>query len=130
MPNSTLITFADDITVIGLTISDEKSYYRNEIELLVNWSNDNNLILNVDKTKEMTVDSRKSRNLKDPIIIIIGSAVKQVDTYKFVGLTVMNILSWTLNADKIIIKERERLFFLCILKVILKSYANMYAINI
>ena len=50
MPNSTLIKFADDITVIGLIIDDDESDYRNEIELLVKWSNDSNLILNVDKT--------------------------------------------------------------------------------
>ena len=69
MPNSTLITFADDIVVIGLIMNDDKSDYRNEIELLVNWSSDNNLVLNVDKTTELIVDFRKCRNLKDSIII-------------------------------------------------------------
>ena len=117
MPNSTLITFAADIAVIGLIMNDDESDYRNEIELLVNWSNDNNLVLNVDKTTKITVDSRKSRYSKDPMIII-GSAVKQVDTYKFVGLTVMNTLCWTQKADKIITNGRQwLLFFLLILKL-------------
>ena len=46
----------DQITVIGMIINDDESDNRNEIELLVKWSNENNLILNVDKTKELIVD--------------------------------------------------------------------------
>ena len=42
--------------LIGLIINDDKSDYRNESELLVMWSKDNNLILNVDKTNELIVD--------------------------------------------------------------------------
>ena len=56
-------------TVIGLIINDDESDYRNEIELLVMLSNDNNLILNVDETKELIVDFRKCRNLKNSIRI-------------------------------------------------------------
>ena len=91
MPNSTLIKLADDITVISLIIYDDKSDYHNEIELLVKWSNDNKLILNVGKTKELIADFRV-QTLKDSIIIN-GSAVKQVNINKFLGLTVMNTLS-------------------------------------
>ena len=114
MPNTTLIKFADDITVNGLIIDDDKSDYRNEIELLVKWSNDNKLILNVNKTKEFIVDLRKCINLTDSIIIN-GSAVEQISIKIFFGLTVLNTLSWTQNADKII-KNRRQMFFLHILK--------------
>ena len=91
MPNSTLIKFANDTTVIGLIISDDESDYCNEIKPLVNWSNDDNLT--------MIVDFRKSRHWKYSVIIN-GSAVEQVNIHKFLGLTVMNTLSWTQNADK------------------------------
>ena len=94
MPNSTLIKFADDITVIGLIINDDESDYRHEIELLVKWSSYDNTILNADETNELMVDFRKCRNLKDPIIIN-GFAVEQVNIHKFLGLTLMNTLSWT-----------------------------------
>ena len=82
------------------------------------WSDDNNHILNVEKTKELIVDFRKCRYLKDSIIIN-GSAVEQINTHKFHGLTVMNTLSWTQNADKIIKNGRQRLLFFLL---ILKSY--------
>ena len=51
MPNSTLIKCADDIAVIGLIKNHDKSDYRDEIEVLVEWSSDNNTILNVIKQK-------------------------------------------------------------------------------
>ena len=53
--------------------------------------------------------------MKDSIIIN-GSAVEQVNIYKFLGLAVMNTSSWTQDADKIIKNGRQRLFFLRILK--------------
>ena len=48
--------------------------------------------------------------------MINSSAVEQVNIHKCLGLTVMNTLSWTQNAVKIIKKGRQRLFFLLILK--------------
>ena len=116
MPNSTFIKFADDISMIGLIINIKESDYHNKIELLVKWSKDNNLILNVDKTKELIVDFSKYINLKYSIIIN-SSAVEQVNIHKFLGLTVMNTLSWTLNDDKIGKNGLQRLFFLRILKL-------------
>ena len=77
-----------------MIINDDESDYRNECDQLVKWSNDNNLILNVDKTKELIADFRKCRNLKDSIIINC-SAVEHVNIHKFFGLNVMNTLSST-----------------------------------
>ena len=125
MPNSTLIKFADDITVIGLIIDDEECDYRSEIELLVKWCNDNNLILSVDKTKVLIVDFRKSRNSKDSIIIN-SSTVEQVVMNVF-GLTAMNTLCWMQIADKII--KNGRLMMMIILHI-LTSHINVFNINV
>ena len=89
MPNSTLIKFADDIAVNISIIKDDESDYHNEIEQLVKWSNDNNLILNVNKTKELIVDFRQCRNLKDSIIIN-GSTVEQANIYKYIYIYWVN----------------------------------------
>ena len=80
--------------------------YRNEIELLVKWSKDNNLILHVIKTKELIVDLRKCRNSTDSLLIN-GVTVEETYIYKKNCLTEMNTSSWTLNAGKII-KEEKR----------------------
>ena len=62
MTNSTLIKFPDDVTVIGLIISDDESDNHILIFNIIH-------ILNVDKTKKMIVDFRKCINLNDSIIL-------------------------------------------------------------
>ena len=50
-----ILKFADDTTVIGLITNYDESEYRNQVNKLISWCNDNNLELNVNKTKEMIV---------------------------------------------------------------------------
>jgi hypothetical protein len=45
--------FADDTTVVGLITDIDETAYREEIRDLAMWWQDNNLSLNVIKTKEM-----------------------------------------------------------------------------
>ena len=97
-----------------MIIDDDESDYRNEIELLVKWSKDSNLILNVNKPY-VILDIRKCRNSKDSIIIN-DSSLKQGNIYTFLGLNVINTLSWTQDADKIMKFGIKRLFYLRILK--------------
>ena len=56
--SNTIIKFADDTTVVGLIIDNNETAYREEVRDLTVWCKDNNLSLNVIKTKEMIVDSR------------------------------------------------------------------------
>ena len=46
-----IIKFADDTTVVGLIKDNDDSAYREEVQLLINWCERNNLLLNVNKTK-------------------------------------------------------------------------------
>jgi hypothetical protein len=49
------------------------------------WCKDNNLSLNVIKTKEIIVDYRKKRT--EHVLILIGrAAVEQVESFKFLGV--------------------------------------------
>ena len=45
------IKFADCTTVVGLISDDNDSAYREEVHQLINWCDNNNLHLNVNKTK-------------------------------------------------------------------------------
>jgi hypothetical protein len=49
------------------------------------WCQDNNLSVNVIKTKEVIVDYRKKRT-EHASILIDGSAVEQVENFKFLGV--------------------------------------------
>ena len=48
---NTIIKFADDTRVVGLITEDDETAYREVIRDLVVWCQDNNLSLNVSKTK-------------------------------------------------------------------------------
>ena len=65
--SNTIIKFADDTTVVGL-INDDTAY-REEVRDLAIWCKNNNLSLNVIKTKEIIVDYRKRRTEDGPILI-------------------------------------------------------------
>ena len=68
-----------------VTDNDETAY-REEVRDLVVWCQDNNLSLNVIKTKEMIVDYRKRRAEHTPILID-GAVVEQVESFKFLAST-------------------------------------------
>ena len=63
---------------------------------MVDWCGKNNLVLNVAKTREMTIDFR---NHKNPMcqLLIDNTVVKQVESFKFLGPTISSDLSWGNN---------------------------------
>jgi hypothetical protein len=54
--SNTIIKFANDTTVVGLTTDNDETAYREEVRDLTMWYKDNNLSLNLIKTNEMIVD--------------------------------------------------------------------------
>ena len=54
-----ILKCADDTTVIGLITNSDESEYRDQVNKLISWCNDNNLELNVNKTKERIVVFRR-----------------------------------------------------------------------
>ena len=93
--SNTIIKFADDTTVITNPITDnDETAYREEVRDLAGWCQNNNLSLNVTKTKEMIVDYRKRRT-KHATILIDGAVVEQVESFKSLGVHINNKLEWS-----------------------------------
>ena len=57
-----ILKFADDTTVQGIITNEDESEYRDQVNKLINWCSENNLELNVNKTKEMIVDFRRNKS--------------------------------------------------------------------
>ncbi|KAI4898623.1 hypothetical protein NFI96_006404 [Prochilodus magdalenae] len=106
-----IIKFADDTTVVGLISKNDESAYREEVQRLTDWCRTNNLSLNVDKTKEMVVDFRRTRRDHSPLHID-GSTVEIVKSTKFLGVHLAEDLTWSLNTSTITKKAQQRLYFL------------------
>ncbi|KAI3363340.1 hypothetical protein L3Q82_011965, partial [Scortum barcoo] len=62
-PSCLIVKFADDTAVVGRIANNDESDYRQEVEHLEGWCRQNNLCINVKKTKEMIVDFRRGRHL-------------------------------------------------------------------
>ena len=58
---NTIIKFADDTTVVGRITDNNETAYREEVRDLAVGGQDNNLFLNISKTKELIVDYRKRK---------------------------------------------------------------------
>lgn len=111
--NSNLILkFADDTTIIGLITNNDESAYRDEVTSLTSWCQENNLSLNVSKTKEMIVDFRRQRVDQHLPLHINSTVVEQVSSFRFLGVHITEDLSWTQHADSVVKKARQRLYFL------------------
>ena len=99
----------------GFISDNDETSYRAEVDSLTNYCKDNNLLLNVTKTKEMIIDFRRNKTSKEPLYID-DEPVEIVNHFKLLGSYVSNDLKWHLNCSELVKKARQRLFFLRKLK--------------
>jgi hypothetical protein len=107
--SNTIITFADDTTVVGLITNNDETAYREEVRDMAGWCQNNNLSHNVIKTKEMIVDYRKRRTEHAPILID-GGVVEQVENFKFLVVHITNKLEWSKHTKTVVKKAQQNLF--------------------
>ena len=60
----------------------------------MNWYDDNNLSLNVNKMKEIVIDFKKCSREHAPIYIS-GDEVEMVESFKFLGVQIINNLFYS-----------------------------------
>jgi hypothetical protein len=95
---NTIIKFVDDTTVVGQITNDDEPAYREEVRDLAVWCQDNNLSLNISKTKELIVDYRKQRTKHAPID---RAVVEQVESFKFLYVHITKELSWFTHTNTV-----------------------------
>ena len=82
-----------------------------EVQSFVEWCDQSNLILNVQKTKEIIFDFRRSSHSHEPITIH-GHPIEQVPEYKYLGTIIDKKLNWNPNSQVLAGKANQRLYFL------------------
>ena len=108
--------FSDDSAIVGLLLNNDEQEYREKVKLFVDWCEENFLLLNVSKTKELVIDFRKKKNVPISPVQMKGVDIEMVDTYKYLGVIIDSKLSWSSHIDKVFKKSQSRLFFLRKLK--------------
>ena len=107
--SNAIIKFADDTTVVGLITDKGKTADGEEVRELAVWCQDNNLSLNVSKTKELIMDYRKRRAEQAPININ-RAVVERVESFKFLGVHITNELPWSKHTKTVVKRARQNLF--------------------
>lgn len=93
--------FADDSTAIIQcnNINNYESDINNAIEKIIQWLDNNNLRINLDKTKIMHF--HKKNNLSDLNIYYNNKNINETDISKFLGLLIDNKLTWKIEIDEL-----------------------------
>ncbi len=112
--SNTIIKFADDTTMVGLISGGDESAYRDEVEQLSMLCIENNLALNITKTKELIIDCRRKKTDIQPLFIN-GDCVERTSNFRFLGIHLNDDLTWSTNTTATIKKAHQRLYFLRIL---------------
>lgn len=99
-PPNTLIKYADDTTFIVPNFRNITDSSQNINNMFKNWCERNNLIMNENKTQEITI--RKGYQSK----------TDQSKNIKILGMYLQNNLKWDININSIIKKSSSRLYIL------------------
>ncbi len=105
--NSTsIVKFADDTVVLGLISNNGETAYLDEVERLTSWCQDS-LSLNVSKTKELIVDFRKRQQRPYTPLMISGTPVERVSSFKYLGVNISEDPTWTVHIQTQVKKARQ-----------------------
>ena len=98
--SNTIVKFADD-TVMMITNNDKRAYLQ-QVSDLTMWCKDNSLLLNGEKTKEMVVDFCPQRCRTYNPLLIDGTPVERVSSFKYLGVHISEDLSRTVHTDTVV----------------------------
>ncbi len=110
--SASIVKFADDTVVLGLINNNDETAYLGEVERLTSWCQDNCLSLNVSKTKELIVDFRKRQQQPYTPLMISGTPVERVSSFKYLGVNISEDLTWTAHIQTQVKKARQRPYHL------------------
>ncbi|KAI3362915.1 hypothetical protein L3Q82_011512, partial [Scortum barcoo] len=98
-----------------ITGDDETAYLEGEeVRALTSCCQDNNLKLNISKSKELMVDFRKrQREEHAPLSTTRPTVERVVSSFRFLRVHISEDLTWTHHTDFITKTSRQWLFFLC-----------------
>lgn len=116
--NSLLIKFADDICLLHFVRENSDDRLSAELEQIISWSTKNGLQFNSQKTKLMSIVTKRSLSLAPLVDKSSNSVIQEVNSTKLLGITIDNKLSWQEHLTTILSKIRRRVYLLHTLRQI------------
>ncbi len=102
--------FAEGTSISQISNNDEISYHK-ELN-----NQESSLLLSVSKTKELVTDFRKKERKTHTPVYISGAEVEQVNSFRFLGISITENLSWSSHTTTMRKKAQKWLYFLGKLK--------------
>lgn len=84
--------------------------YKAAIESFVGWCDNHYLQINVKKTEEVIIDPRSVGDRSS--VVVYGEAIKQVASYKYLGVHIDSELKWHMHVSMVCTKVHQHLHFL------------------
>lgn len=110
-PNQYILKYSDDTALISLLrSSDSPGLHQHGVNKVIEWSDNNALVINTKKTEEIVFGS-PSDSYKSPIVIQ-NEKIKQVSSYKYLGVMIDHLLSWKDHIESVCKKTKQRIYFL------------------
>ncbi len=110
--STSIVKYADDTVVLGLISNNDETAYLDEVETYIMVPGHQGLSLKVSKTKELIVDFRKRQRWPYTPIMISGTPVERVSSFKYLGVNISEDLTWTAHIQTQVKKARHRLYHL------------------
>jgi hypothetical protein len=113
-----LILFADDSTMLirGKTIQEANSNTVRVNNDFVDFSKDNLLTINANKTKVMQMHTYQTKVVDPPELTISGARVEVVNNCRLLGVTISDTMNWLPQCEKVVNKLRSMTYLFTILR--------------
>ena len=117
---SQLVLYADDLLLFW-PISNPSDYchLRDDIAAIEAWTLNNSLQFNTSKCKYMTISRKRSPVTLTSPLLLNGTPIAKVETFKYLGLLISSDLSWTSHIDSACSKAKR------ILGLLYRHYYNL-----
>ena len=109
--NTIMVKYADDTLIMELLNEDQPSNLQHEMTLVSEWCTNNNLILNINKTKEVVFSNARDNPNPNPVRLN-NIEIEQVQEYKYLGTIINQKLKFHTNTDVLVRNSRKRLFIM------------------
>ena len=107
--------YADDtvLYLAGPTVNNFNFHINQDLQCLSEWLEDNNLVLNVSKTKCVLFTSQRHKECDCTLNLnLLGKAISCETTFKYIGLVFDNFMTWKAHADYVCKKVASRVSIL------------------
>jgi len=113
----------DDTTLSEIIVNGDCSKISTIMSDVINWTSNNLMNINWDKTKEMLMTT--SKDMLCDALCVSNNMIERVHSYKKLGVTIDNNLKWCSHVNSVCAKASSRLHFLKILKLCSLSTDNL-----